>query len=505
MKWLPWLVFVLFGYFLVGNNFSAKLGMIDDHEIAMFLGSDGKVKLSEFVPTLMSTEVGQWGTYLRYRPSYYTLRVIETAFWRDNALLWYFSRYLMIVFSMWLGWKILSIFFPKIISYLFIFYVMTIPFWSDVLTRLGPSEIYAIPALLLFTYGMIKEKLWMIGLGYVVCIGAKENFLFIFPILALWSGYRFYIKKLTRTELVATLMMTAYTLLIVGAIYVSTNRAGADIYGTQISYSERLALLYKYKRYIVESRHLQIPILIMVVGVLKIVMDLYLGGIKKLKNNSIFNHLVVAAVIGMAIASQYIFYNSQIPSNVRYDYPVMVLFPIFQLISLSLLLEIIPKKIFQIPTSLIVHICLGLVLASFAMNKGYSHIQNKAQLNSQETQAFDNNLQSAYELAIHNPQSTLVFVSDKFYSFEPIISVSRYLTAKKVLNVLVISYTPEPDIIDPLGIDLENRMIDSMKGAQTDDKLFERFSPTSSIDKACLSITFGNASPIPECQVIAKF
>ncbi len=162
MRWLPWIVFAVFGFYLIGNNFNAKLGMIDDHEIAMFLGSDGKVSVDEFPKEILKTEIGQWGSYLRYRPSYYTLRVLETALWRDDARLWYLSRYLMLVVSMVLGYQIMIMYFPQIVSYLFIFYIMTMPFWPDMLTRLGPSEMYALPAVLLFVYGLIKNKLWIV-------------------------------------------------------------------------------------------------------------------------------------------------------------------------------------------------------------------------------------------------------------------------------------------------------------------------------------------------------
>ena len=100
---LPVLVMILFGYFLLSNNFKAGLGMIDDHEIAMFLGSDGKICVSEIPSLLFSTEVGQFGKALRYRPSYYFLRILESLLWQDKAILWYGFRYLMLVLSLVLG------------------------------------------------------------------------------------------------------------------------------------------------------------------------------------------------------------------------------------------------------------------------------------------------------------------------------------------------------------------------------------------------------------------
>ena len=149
--------------------------------------------------------------------------------------------------------------------------------------------------------------------------------------------------------------------------------------------------------------------------------------------------------------------------------------------------------------------CLGVILFSFITKRGYYHIQNRALINSQATQSFDINLLSFYKVATENPDSTFVFVSNKFFAYEPMISVARYLTAKKVMNKMVISYTPEPNVVDPLGIELESLITASMNGESNDDKSFERFSPISSIGNSCFSITFGDAAPLPDCPTIAKF
>ena len=45
-KLLPIVVFAVFGYYLMGGLFSARLGMIDDHEIPYFLGSDGVITIT---------------------------------------------------------------------------------------------------------------------------------------------------------------------------------------------------------------------------------------------------------------------------------------------------------------------------------------------------------------------------------------------------------------------------------------------------------------------------
>jgi hypothetical protein len=505
MKWLPWLVFAIFGYYLVGANFSAKLGIIDDHEIAMFLGSDGKIKISEIPAVLMTTEVGQWGTYLRYRPSYYTLRVIETALWQDNATLWYVSRYGMLVLAMVLGWKIMSRYFPEVVAYIFIFYLMTIPFWTDLLTRLGPSEIYGVVALPLLIYGMQHRRLWMIVVGYIVAIGAKENFLVLFPILLLYFGYQQYNKLIGRKEVFTIIILTLYTVFIVGAIQTATSKAGADIYGTSISYSDRFARLYSYKRFIVESRHLQIALAIFFVGVAKLIGDVYKKGITVLRNNSIFNHLVVAGVVGVSIASQYIFYDSQLPSNIRYDYPVMLLFPTLQLVAVSLLIRLLPKKVWGIRVSHAIYVGLVIGMLAFIFRRGYSPIQTKSRQVVHDSQKFDQQIKNIVQVAHEDLSNTLVFVSDKYFSFEPIISVGRYLTAKEVANKMILSYAKEEGVSDPLGLELEEKFAASMEGRAGIDDPFARFSPTERLSKPCSSVTFGSALPLPDCPEIARF
>jgi hypothetical protein len=503
MKWISWLIFALFGFYLVGNNFSAKLGLIDDHEIAMFLGSDGQVKISEFIPTVMSTEVGKWGTYLRYRPSYYTLRVLETMLWRDNAMLWYLSRYVMLVVAMWLGWKIMSRYFPKILSYVFIFYLMTIPFWTDLLTRLGPSEIYGIVAIPLFIYGLLEKKLWMITVGYMVAVGAKENFLVLFPILLLYTGYRAYTKAISQKDIIATVGMTVYTLFIVGAIQTATAQAGADIYGASISYSDRLVRLYSYKRYIVESRHLQAAILIFGVGLIKLVSDVYKKGKAILHKNLILNHLIAGSLVGTSILSQYIFYDSKIPSNIRYDYPVMLLFPVLQMIAVSLLIQMLPPKIKGLKISWLLNLIVVAAMLLFIFKRGYGPVQQEALRSARVTQGFQQKLKLIEEKLKDEPQVKLVFVSEKYLDFEPIVSVSRYLTSRRINNEFMLYYQMEEDKNDPM--ELDDRLKAVMNGEVGDDGIFDRFTEYKIDDKPCYSITYGLAASHPTCPEIVKF
>lgn len=496
MKWLPWIVFAIFGFYLVGNNFQAKLGMIDDHEIAMFLGSDDKVSVDEIPKEIMRTEVGQWGTYLRYRPSYYTLRVLETSLWKDNARLWFVSRYLMLVVSMVIAFKIMSLYFPQIVSYMFIFYAITMPFWPDMLTRLGPSEMYALPAVLVFAYGMIKNNLWMMSFGYIVAVGSKENLLILFPILLVWFIAKAIKKSLSRYDWFATAIMTVFTFFVVGAIVVATMKAGTDVYGAQISYPERITKFVWDIPQIVKNRHLMPALGVFVLG---------LGlNIFKYKSKQIYGNLGIASIILLVIASQYIFYANQLPSNSRYDFPALLLFPVLDLVAIKLILLLTNKKLHHL-VKFSLYICLILIFGAYMVKRGYTlvHIQSKKVV--AQTVEFNINLEKVIKAAESNPTAHIVYVSQRFIDFEPVISVSRYLDSNKIANQMTISYIQEPYLSDPLGLDLEDRFVKSMNGEITEDKSFERFSPISELKIPCYSITFGSALPLPTCPEIARF
>jgi len=494
---LPILVFTLFSYFLIGSNFSAKLGIIDDHEIATFLGQDGVVKPSEFVPTLMTTEVGQWGVMTRYRPSYYSMRILETAMWRDNAGLWYGARFVSLIISMVLAWKILSIYFPGIIAYLFVFYALTMPFWPDLLTRLGPSEIYALPALLFFVYCLIKNNLAMITISYLVAVGGKENLLILLPVLLVRFGLLAIRKKLTMAEIVANLISIGYTLFIVSGVVIATNRAGVDFYLNNISYSDRIvATLWKIPE-IVENRHMLAPL---TAFALMIAYSIW-----KKKVGKIAHHIWLGITLLLTALSQYVFYNNILPTNGRYDFPALLLFPIFDLVVAKMLIQVSAKYALAKYIKLAIYFGLCVFMLGYIVKRGYILIQNSARNNAVSTATFDKNLNMVTAEALLHPDATLVFVSDKYFSFEPMISLARFLTAKKVTNKIVIDYTHEPKVTDPLGIELESRITDSMMGNTTDDKSFERFSPKSEMNTLCYSVTFGSALPSPLCPQIASF
>lgn len=494
-KLIPIIVFAVFGFYLMGGLFSAKLGMIDDHEIPYFLGSDGRITLSELPGVIGKTEIGAWGEYLRFRPSYYTLRALETMLWRDNATLWFATRYVLLVLSMWMGFSVMSKYFPKILSYLFIFYTLTMPFWPDLLTRLGPSEIYGVPALLGFAYGYVFKRHWILLLSYLVAVGAKENFLFLLPLLLIWIWQMYRSKAMTKSLWMGSFVALGFTTWVVSAILVATGRAGADVYGKDISYMKRILIVVKSLPHVIIDRDI-------VPGILGLGYLLWVW--IRTKSNEIKNNLILGFTVLAITFSQYVFYDNKLPSLSRYDFPALILFPIFNLCVIYAILPRIKHKNWRMLIKTGVYGVLALIMCAYVLFRGYILINIQRDKVIAKTNDFSHKIETISNTAINKPTAKLIFVSQRFIDFEPVTSVVRYLVSKSVNNTFEFKYIPEPKLTDTLGIHLEGRMIGAMDGTNKEE-LFTRFSPYTDPSQDCFSITFGEALPLVACPEIARF
>lgn len=81
------LVSLFLGFYFLGDNLAAKFWIIDDHQIIEFLGSDFHLELSEIPELLKSRIVNDFSKSVRVRPTYYTLRILETFLWGNNPFL----------------------------------------------------------------------------------------------------------------------------------------------------------------------------------------------------------------------------------------------------------------------------------------------------------------------------------------------------------------------------------------------------------------------------------
>jgi hypothetical protein len=87
-----WVVLVwAYVLFLCGPAFRADFGVIDDHVIMEFLGTEGKLALAD-VPRHMNEGLF-WGG--RFRPAHIAVWTVETYFYQNHAWRWFLSRFVL--------------------------------------------------------------------------------------------------------------------------------------------------------------------------------------------------------------------------------------------------------------------------------------------------------------------------------------------------------------------------------------------------------------------------
>lgn len=194
---------IALSYYCFGPNLGSWFGLIDDHETIKYLGPDRVLYVSEMPGFLLDTEVGHPFEARRFRPIYYSLRLIETALWRDNVAIWYGMR--MAAFAGFVA--LMAYYFIKYFGWgmggALSFATLAAPYWADIFGRLGPPENYTVPAMGLVAFGLSgligtgrsagigSAGRWLALLfGCLIAIGVKENYLFLLPLLV-WAVFVF--------------------------------------------------------------------------------------------------------------------------------------------------------------------------------------------------------------------------------------------------------------------------------------------------------------------------
>lgn len=249
-------LFLLVSFYMFGQLRHSQLGLIDDHEIVRFLGSDHVIRPTDFLGILFGqTEVGHWGDAPRLRPVYYSLRIVESAVWGTDAGLWYLARMVLVAMTSTLMSVIVlrAALRPAlgsvrralvlVVSLIAGGLVLTLPSWSDIATRLGPSEIYVAPAVMVFALGIVE--IWvrprarhgwiLLTVGYVIALGSKEDCLVLLAPMLVVTLLQFGPAAMPRLISLLVVIAAAATIYQVAGIALGT--AGQDMYGNGRSVS----------------------------------------------------------------------------------------------------------------------------------------------------------------------------------------------------------------------------------------------------------------------------
>jgi len=513
-KNIKWVIVMLMSFslafFLFGKNLNAKFGIIDDHEIIAFLGVDKKIGFSEFPSLLGQTEVARYGTSSRYRPTYYLLRLVEAKLWGDHPELWYGVRLVSLALAIAICWYLIAKLSDDVTATFFIFYTLSHAYWSDIFNRLGPGETYAVLGLASYCLGyyaiMIRQVhhrliyyfSWiMFMIGLVVCVGVKENFLFLL-IPTLYVAGKFVREKRILESILATLA-SGYTTWIAWGMILGLRHTRVDVYGGRIDVVGRIITLVgdiKGNTYI--GMFLIITVLL---GVVIYYLWRRFGTISRILLMKQYWIYLVGCLL--LLLSQVIFYDSKLPAGNRYDYPFILVFDfsiLFVYLYAKQFLYILKLK--QIAR--ILSLALLVFFTYFIVRSGYIKVRSGAQRNVEKTNIFDVQIKKVIAKTLANPESQLLFVVSNPKYYEQVASVHRYLYYLNIKSPMYLWYREE-EIDQKLNKSLSALLTRVTEDGSTGDKW--GFNPRSKYDKNqnCFSLIFGESSGPSECVDLTNF
>ncbi|MCG9875798.1 MAG: hypothetical protein MH321_13560 [Leptospiraceae bacterium] len=423
------IVFSIFTLYLFGQNLNAKWWLIDDHETFRFLGNNLEIRpFSEFINILINqTEVGQFGTYPRYRPSYYFFRILETFLWFDLPILWYGFRIFVCIFFLFSISLLIKRYFNFTLSLLIPIVILSDNYFSDIFSRLGAGEVYCIlgTSIILISYYLYNRKklklfYYYIGisLGSIIAMGSKENFLpfAIFPFILIILNFK--VNKLKHW--IVLIIPVIYSLLIASSILLSLSKGRTDIYGNSVELNERLILLKSS----LLNYYVIISILILLISTIFL---------KIVRSHNLYIKIYIMILSFIYLVFNILFYNGIFPNNNRYDYPGILCFYIIIIIfGLTINRYLFNFKYkYRLAIKYFVPIFLILIANYFICFETIEKIHKTSNYNSINTQKFTNFIKDLQYLP---KEKYLIIVYSNVMEFEHVDSLITYINFYNIYN-----------------------------------------------------------------------
>ena len=439
-------------FFLSAYNWgplsNARWQMIDDHEIVATIGANNSFSFFDIPKALGNTEISTSSTTPRFRPSYYGLRFSEAALWGANPERWYYARIAVaLIFGVTL--TIVSLYLAgPVISFGFLVFALSRPYWVDIFARLGPAETYVVLGLSMVVLGMAAGMIYRwsfsaclaVALGIIIAVGSKENFVPIALIL-LWM----LLSRSTRLSFdkkVLAICALTYSFW-VGIVIVQRLRiSGLDIYSEEVSLSSRIKLLSSFLgRAEVQLWSATIIFFVLVSVVIRV------ANIKKKKNTDVLTLLVdllvkntlIILILLLVFTSQYFFYSGKWPEtpSVRYLFPGMLSEHLAILVAGTTVINFAHMLFNNSNGRLVLRVFASALFIWFSLND-FSHNRLASQKVVIESKEFTGKLDASIAVLKSKPFSAVVLNSFSFFDYEPIFAMQRFIRAAGLSNPITI-------------------------------------------------------------------
>jgi hypothetical protein len=469
--WLPALLIVLgaaaISLALTGRQiWLADWGVIDDHEVFYFLGNRQHLPFSDIVSTILDkTEIGSLKD--RFRPSYYTLRVLESSAWGRNVHLWY--GFHTVVFAFFLGsvWWVISRFLGLLPSALCMIPIAFAKFWGAIWGRLGPAEVYAVPAAGLMVLGcyeiffapsVLRRNLGCVALtaGTLIAMGTKETLLPLAFLTLFMVALAVADRRLSMLSgLIAGAITLLFSSIIAWVVLRQLAGAGADIYGNSVSPAGRIKTILTLTRPFSAGFILVAMLLIAVVAGLMFRFRLLLSSVE------IVGVLGILCFLLGLFVSQLIAYGGSIPTGMRYDFPAMLI-PICLIFFIGCVVNLHVRETgnerLADGLALFFAVAVGIAFLSSGGIEGLASSIELVDANIAKTREFSTELAAIVSRARTDPAAPIVFEAYGPGAYEPVYALERYLRSAGLENPIAVRLHPDQISIGPAYDILEQRL-----------------------------------------------
>jgi len=441
-----------FSYLLTGKQIAlANWGMIDDHEMFVFLGPNLHLAPGDIWNTLLTkTEVGTLQG--RFRPAYYFLKVVEASAFGPNVHLWYLAN--TVCFALFLAsiWWTTVRFAGVWLGGALTASIALLSLWADVWSRLGPSEIFGAAAvgvmlfaadLVMFSGRPLVRNLGavILTLAAVTLAGLKETFI---PLAAGGPALVFILAVIERRLSLALIaILSCIVLASIGAIGFVVSKelhaAGVDYYGRAVGPGVTLAYAFLggLDGLLRTAWLWALPLLFL--SMLNVVP-------KRTLAQWIYDSRIAVGIYLFLIAmyaAQCGLYRNLFPQNLRYDFPAMLLIPLTCCVlacevSCRLRGRFPPRVINYAQLVAAVFVIFALVNANIA--KPPPALAVAVKRNIESTSAFFDEVQRLVRAAKEEPDSPIILEAHGPRAFEAVHAVPAYLHALGATNPISVRF-----------------------------------------------------------------
>lgn len=495
-----------------GPLVSAKWSIIDDHELVSLAGPNDDFSFSDIPAALSKTELSPTFANSRFRPSYFILRYSEAALWGANPYRWYATR-IAIAFLFAVVLTGLSLYLAgSMLTFGFLIFALSRPYWTDVFARLGPSETYCVLGSCLVVIGLAAgiRRGWSVAscaalaVGIVIAAGSKENFLLL-GALALWMLWR-PPTQLTSTKKTLFVAVLAYVGWICTTIARRLKHEGQDIYAQDISVGSRVELVSGF----LARSDVQIWLALTMFGIMVIMLLRILNhrdndkAIAQLSHRLDRDAITVLTLLAI-FASQYIFYFGHWPevSSARYLFPgklgehLAILLGVAALTKLARFSD--PKAIWSWAVPLTATMCfVGITMDDYQKNRLAS--KNVAAVSNN----FTSELGQVTKLLKINSSYAVILESHRIEDYESIFAMLRFIRSTGVANpiaVRITGYSSASFAKNSLSAQLSKTIEDLQNNGG------QGFTPLKALNSSqeCYSIGLRRVQPSMECKAGIRF